>query len=165
MTDGGATIRRLARAPWSGSRLPARPAPAGCCARTRLVLSLERKRASPSSFPPARDFASLRRARRRRRIGSVKNGSVKSGGRTGPARAGGAGAAHIVALGAIGRRDELAQRERKMRDVIPDAHRTSPCPFGCPFRLRTLLAFSRESSVNAMLIFDLGGPRAWPNRG
>ena len=57
---------------------------------------------------------------------------MKSGGRTGPARAGGAGAAHIVALGAIGRCDELAQCERKMRDVIPDVHRTNPCPSDVP---------------------------------
>ena len=57
---------------------------------------------------------------------------MKSGGRTGPACAGGAGAAHIVTLRPIGRRDELAQCERKMRDVIPDAHRTSPCPSDVP---------------------------------
>ena len=41
-----------------------------------------------------------------------------------PAGAGGAGAAHVMPLRAIGRRNELAERERKMRDVIPDAHGT-----------------------------------------
>src|SRR5690606_13037268 len=70
--------------------------------------------------------------------------------------AGRAGAAHVVALGAVGRCNEFAQRERKIRDVIPDVHRTSPCPSDVPSDLRTLLAFSRESSVNAILIFGPG---------
>jgi hypothetical protein len=55
------------------------------------------------------------------------DGLVKGGRAEGArlaARAGRAWAAHVVALGAVGRRNELAERERKMRDVIPDAHGT-----------------------------------------
>ena len=116
-------------------------------ARLRPVWSLERKPARRSSFRPARSLGS-EGERRGGAAARTVDGSVKGGGRAEgahlPARAGGAGAAHIVALGAIGRRDELAQRKRKMRDVIPDHHGTRSLSLGCPFRLRTCLAFSRE---------------------
>ena len=136
LKDGWWTYdRRSACGPSSSLQHRARPAAAGRSARIRPVWSWERKPARRSSFRPALErLVPLEPgSARTRSLPLAVHGSVKGHGRAeGRARAGRAGAAHVVALGAIGRRDELAQRKRKMREVIPDAHRPSPCPSDVP---------------------------------